>query len=433
MTNFFSFPIYCLIDYHLSIVPGPGRWAAPAPDPGYFAGCPGQYDPATKLSNDQRWAIKYNKTLTRYISDVRKEKSVCVGVLCQLPGGEPSRSFMVAEATGHTCQLLKLMEYPSRNQGEYIFGICTPLQFDASLNVLAALRDTAKSHKDIVNISVMTLDFSSHTPLSETSLTDGESKPTGSSSTGPTGTENLPRTIENLVFEATSKSTKLLLSMKHRKDYTKQHASNSVDTVGDGDGDGRGDGDDDDGGDDESDRDSLVAAIERELLGLDEHDASTEHDQPSDSSQTEAGLLEESEMKDLEEMQESNDRLIGVAVQLQSDKSFCDTNTMDNLNDSFVNGVRPYEDEQGEALLEHFAAPTSASSHSASQITGGRARPGDVQVERPLAPANLSNGVVERGLRKSVSGLNSFAYRVKFVMKSCMRVIGLTIAMWLGQ
>ncbi len=364
-----------LISYYILVVPG--RWAAPAPDTGYFAGCPGQYDPATKLSTDQRRAIRYNKALMRYISDYRKDNCICVGVLCQLPGGDASRSFMVAEATGHTCQVLRLMEHHSQNE-RTMLGICTPLQFDSSLNILAALRETAKSHKDVVTVSVMTLDFSCHTPTTSTPLIEHESIPAASPSTGRTGKENLPRTIDNLVFEATS--THVVLSMKHRKDYTKHHAHNSAEPVDDADDD-----------DHDSDKDSLVAAIEQELLGLDEQDASTEHDQPSEPSQTEAGLLKESEMKDLEELQASNDRLIGAAVQLQSDKSFCDAKTMDTLNDSFGNGVRPYEDEQGEALLE-FVSPTSASSRSVGQTTGGRARPADGQVERSaLAPANLSH------------------------------------------
>lgn len=315
----------------------------------------------------------------------RQKSDLCIGIFFKPPqrAGE-CLFFLVGECSGTTCQLLPLVCIRKGNRTTTsIFKISFPLTFQSSLDVLAGLRSVAERSKPTgIAVHSMCMKF--------VQSADIDSAAPASSS----------HHVAGPAFESVEEQR--IMWVKYRKDYTKQGPSLSEQVtaanvpttaplppsplaLGD-----------DLGSDESDDDDSDVERLEQELQGVDVTEDTTGDTEHEHDDENEEELLQSDELKDMNELQESMDRLVGAALDRQfnqsdndhaDDEATSETRTMDLS--------RPYEDEDGEAVLEKFTQS------SPDGLGGGSAPSQPPKRQRRLQPeVTLSTSAVTQALMK---------------------------------
>ena len=359
--------------------------------------------------------MKFNKELTHHVSDMLK-KHICVGIVLKPPRRVGQWIFfLVCEISGLTCSLAPMACIRQRNAStktNSLFRIKFPWTFQTSLDTIANIRELAERAKpDGVILASMVLKLVSSSDAANTDVTDAPS-----SSSQPQG--QVGETIGEVggpFFESTGENK--ITMIKHRKDYTKRDKSEGVDQslhhdaalednpIGQN---NSGDEDEDD------DAMSEVERLEQELQGIDTTEDTEESDQvqTADSeNNNKTGVLESEELEDLQELQKSHERFVGAASeqQHQDGQQFDDSDNLD-LDTQSSEMFRPYEDEQGESILERFVKSRSNTVDSGN--TSQAAPSATLRQRRRQDTASLGISAIEQALLK-------WSREVKLSAESC--------------
>ena len=349
--------------------------------------------------------MKYNKEMTTHIVSALKS-NLLVGIIARTPPRVGKTwFFIVCESSGRTCQLIQLFQSDANNKK--LFQLQLPLSFQSSLDMLANTRETAKAAKPIgLAVSSMKLKFTGLDRLIDPDSNQSQSQPSTSSRS---------HLAAGLTFVSTGET--YIMHVKHRKDYTKRDATeepaNRDDTtlmdVDQGEPANAGDVKQtiEDGSDVESNgsQDSDIVGLERELQGMDADDDVTDtisssqggqDGEPNPNNEGAQNVGDTDLQNDLHELQQSHEKFVGAASQLQADHEFCDA---DRLADEVVQGNQPYNDEFGEALLERFVQQHAPNMTASARLPNQQDQQTSFR-RRRVDDINLSSAIITGALMK---------------------------------
>ena len=319
------------------------RWAPPQPATGqYTNGNPNEYDPGVALTKNQNWAFKFHRALMKSLI-THSKTNVLVGFTLSQEGNTPdfSATYVVAEMTKRMCQVVELTHIEDDK-----FVIKSPLEFVSSLDVLANTYNFVKEHKSGILWETTQYDYADRIP--DWSSSDQVLQP-----------------FQANQLQVVVTGTGEVHPIKFRKEYTRKTVAPT--TTEDGNMGALLDGDDSasDMSIDSIQANEEMVHLAHELRGEysddDADDNAGDVEQSTDKLETPMesmesmnenrgdGLLTTDETVDFHDMQDTNDRLLAAAANLQEQSAFCEFESID-----VPDGVRPYEDEIGEALFSEY-------------------------------------------------------------------------------
>ena len=363
------------------------RWTPPSESSQYSTGKPRQYDPgAAVLTKPQTWAFRFHRVLMRALVKLSKANVLIGFSLCPTdPASDKapkfSETYIVAEHTSRICQVKTLELSGERLEDGFEAFLESPLEFLTSLDVLANMYDIASTYKPGVMWETIVIKYADRIP--DCAQQQG----------------NLLTPYEAGKIRLVVCGTGDVNVIKYRKEYTKKQQDLAPATTADpGDTHGGGHGHagnveggataataildkqsetDADGVESEDSLDSFQATEEIDLLMHElqgdysdddgDHVAKNDNEQQTNADPTASTdanvqntngddddsdkdhILSPGENTDLHDMQDSNDRLLAAAANLQEQTAFCDVQSFE-----IPDGVRPYDDEIGEALFTKY-------------------------------------------------------------------------------
>ena len=379
----------CVLYQHemIHVLDDVNRWSPAQPVLGngrYSTGDPQIYDPQTILSTQQRWAFRFHRTLMKALTKLSKDNLLVGFGLCPADPTAPNApdvtaTYLVAEITGRVCQIIKVeLTGSTCSDGGFEANLESPLKFVISLDVLASLHAPASNYKPGFKVETVFMKYADRIP----DYTVSHKR------------DACLSTYEANKIRLSVFGTGETHTIKYRKEYTKKQqdvipaaSGGTAPAPGDVDSNAskdpqRTDAICDENIDDamsnatEDSIDSIQAKDELELLehelqgdysdddNVENDNVDVDHDhvnhtndnqQNSENSDAEGEvipdhhLLSAAEHADLNEMQDSNNRLLAAAAHLQEQTSFCDFQSID-----VPDGIRPYDDEVGEAIFKEY-------------------------------------------------------------------------------
>lgn len=295
------------------------RWAVPPPIP-MTSRSPTEYDPSMKLTESERWGIKFNRLLMKALRHHQKDNPQCV-------------AYIVGELAGRTCQAQVTQsdgpdgalaprvscdssivdhQHTSDDCGiqQKLWQLPKRLQFQSSVSIIG------EQHQDVIDLREVDLLWCEWTICCKSELT-------------PTHANRVQYKLGN---------THYIAQLVKRKTYTRQYRDN-MDVLINGDGDDDNDNGPDDPGSDGEMEAGLEELIEREMCG----------DDCDGVDELESELQESDLGRDLFELDEINARFVAAARNRQSETPFCKSEDVDVTETD-----RSFEDALGEELLQYW-------------------------------------------------------------------------------
>ena len=375
------------------------RWAVAPPI--HMTSCsPTEFDPSMKLTDSERWGLKFNKLLMKALRHHQKDNTQCIAIGFCFRRSTHDSAYIVGELAGRTCQAqaLEPVNQPSVSVTESdgtlapwvscgasivdhqhtnddigiqqkLWQLPKRLQFQSSVSILG------EQHEDVSEQTEVDLFLCEWTICCKSELT-----PT------PTHANRVQYKLGNIHYIA---------RLVKRKAYTRKprQCRDNMDVLIDGDGNDNdidnGDNRPDGSGSDGELEAGLEELIEREMCG----------DDCDGVDELESDLQESDLGRDLFELDEINARFVAAARNRQSEKPFCKSEHVDvNENE------RSFEDALGEELLQ-FWLHHDKEEHS--------------EPPRPVTPTiELGEDHIQDALRHWSTKMNMFSESCAHMMAS---------------